>query len=387
MPRLLPAAVALLLLAPGVVADDLPATVEVQTTYSRGERVCANLSLATVTGKSPWLAMGVGGAVEYFNTPDERKGQLGFFASPWVWGTMLVLVALVAFKDTILTAFSQLKLPLDALAEVFHAAGGAFALVYLAAAAFGTTPEAPGAAAPPDPSAWDRFGHFVTWAMMAAVHAAVWVVFNTVEVAILLNPIPFVDTVLKAGRTVLVGVIAGAAAVHPVFGFVLALPVILACLLLVPFALRFTLAGWVFTADVFKRLFGVKPPPGAPVRAFAGLGFPGVPGGVYGTVRAGPAGPEFHYRRWFVLWRVRKLIPWERVAVAAGVLPRLAEVGTGRTWLRFPPRYRGMEQELALALGLGDVQRTNLRQSFGRWWQAVRERFAGRRRQPAEPRA
>lgn len=378
MSRVAFAVFALLLFAPLAVAEELPSP---RATYSTGERVCADSSIAAVTGKSPWLAMGVGGAVDYFHTPDEKKGEAGFFAQPWVWGTMLVLVGLVAFKDTVLTVFSQVKLPLDALAEAFHATGAVFALIYLGGAAFDTPPDAPA------PTAFDHIRHFVYWLLLAAVHLAVWVVFNTVEVAILLNPIPFVDTVLKGGRTLLLGAISGAAAVHPVFGFVLALPVILLCLLLVPFALRFAVAGWVFTADVFKRLFGVKPRPGTPVRAFASLGFPGVPVGVYGRVERGKSGPEFAYRRWFILWWVRVSLPWERVAVTAGVLPRVVETDTGATWLRFPPRYRGLEEDLALALGLGEVVRKPFRESLAKWWRRVRERLAGKPPQRAEPTA
>lgn len=376
MLRVLSVVFALLLITPAARADEPPPP---RATYSTGERVCAHFSLATLTGKSPWLAMGVGGAVEYANTPEEQKGRVGFFAQPWVWGSMLVLVAVVGFKDTVLTVFSQIKLPLDALAEAFHATGAVVALVFLAGAAFESPPDAP-----PE-TAFDHVRSFVFWLMLAAVHTAVWVVFNTVEVAILLNPIPIVDTLLKAARTLLVGVVSGAAAIHPVFGFVLALPVVLASLLLVPFALRFAVAGWVFTADVFVRMFGVKPKPGAPVRAFAGLGFPGVPVGVCGIVERGKAGPEFVYRRWFVLWRLRVALPWERVAVVAGVLPRVVETTTGATWLRFPPRYRGMEEDLAMALGLGEVVRKPFRESLGRWWRGVRERFTRRPAQPAEP--
>lgn len=385
---------ALLLLAPVVTADELPAQPAAKSTYSLGERVCADLSLATLTGKSPWLAMGVGGAVEYINTPDERKDQVGFFARPWVWGSMLVLVVLVAFKDTVLTVFSQLKLPLDALAEALHAAGAVFALVYLGSAAFGGDPDPQlqvlsdtdiTATAPSPTADFTLLGKVVLWVLMCGVHLTVWVVFNTVEVAILLNPIPFVDTVLKAGRTLLVGIISVAATIHPIFGFVLALPVIICCVLLFPFALRFAVAGWVFTADVLKRLFGVKPKPGAPVRAFVGLGFPGVPVGVYGTVDRGRTGPEFFYRRWFILWRVRVPLPWERVAVAAGVLPRVVETTTGATWLRFPPRYRGMEQDLVLAIGLGDVVRKPVGESVGKWWRRVRDRITRKRPVPAGP--
>jgi hypothetical protein len=382
--------IALLLFTPPVRADDTaPAQAEVKTTYGTGEKVCGKLSLAALVGKSPWLVMGVGGAVNYFGTPDEGKDTLGVFARPWAWGTMLVLVLLVAFKDTVLTVFSSLKLPLDALAQAFHALGAVFGVVYLGASAFGG-PAAPDpqlhaladTAAPATVA--EQAGSFVLWLLMCGVHFAVWVVFNTFEVAILFNPVPFVDTCLKAFRTAVIGVISGAAAIHPVFGFALALPVILVCLLLVPVSVRLGVVGVVFTADVFRRLFGHRPPPGAPVRAFATLGFKGVPVGTFGTVERGGGGLEFVYRRAFFLWRKRVPIPWQTVAVASGgVLPRLVELGEGgRTLLRFPPRYRKMEAELALALGLGDVVRKSVGDSFGRAVRRTWEWVRGKR--PAE---
>ncbi len=386
--------VALLVCAAGVRADVAPPPkAEVKSTYGTGEKVCGKLSLAALTGKSPWLVMGVGGAVEYLNTPDERKEKLGFFSQPWMWGPMLVLVLMVGFKDTILTVFSQLKMPLDALAQAMHALGAVFAVVYLGASAFGGDPASPqvqgllGDTPAPQPTFVQHAGNVLLWVLMCGVHAAVWVVFNSVEVAILLNPVPFVDTILKAFRTAVVGVISGAAAIHPVFGFVLALPVILLCLLMVPLALRLSVIGWVFTRDVFGRLFGVKPKPGAPVMAFTSLGIPGVPVGIYGTVERGPSGLEFVYRRWFILWRKRIPIPWERVAIASGgVVPRLIEVGgAGGTWLRFPPRYRKMEADLALALGLGDVHHKSVTASLGKLWRRMWQWIGGKK--PATPEA
>lgn len=387
MARVACAVFALLLFVPPARADvAVPSEAEVKTTYSSGEKVCSKLSLAALTGKSPWLVMGVGGAVSYFNTPDEQKEKLGLFAQPWAWGTMLVLVLLVGFKDTILTLFSSLKMPLDALAQAFHAVGGVFGIAYLGVSVFGGDPPAPEvqglvADSPAaSPTAIEHAGNFLLWLLMCGVHAAVWVVFNTVEVAILLNPIPFVDTCLKAFRTAVIGVIAGAAAIHPVLGFAAAAPVILLCVLLVPTAVRFAVVGTVYTADVFKRLFGVRPPPGAPVRVFAALGLKGVRLGTFGTLERGPNGLEFVYRRAFLLWKRRVPIAWERVAVASGgVLPRLIELGDkGRTLLRFPPRYRHMEADLALTLGLGDVVHKSVGKSLGKAWRRLTEWVGGK---------
>jgi hypothetical protein len=385
---------AVLVLCTPATAADRPTKKDVKAAYSAGDKVCSNLSLSALVGKSPWLVMAAGGATQYFTADPTDRDKLGLFANPWVWGTLAVLVLLVAFKDTILSAFSYLKMPLNALAEVFHTAGGAFGLLYLGTVAFGdptaTTDSATASlgsslfAVDPDPSAVEQVGNFGLWLCMCVVHAAVWVVFNTVEVVILISPFPFVDAALKTIRTAIIAVIAGAAQIHPVLGLVVAAPVILLSFLLVPIALRFAVVGYVFTRDTLKRWFGAVPNDADPVRGFASWHLPGTRLYAYGTVDRGPAGLEFVTRRLFFVWTKRVPIP-ANVAVTSGVLtPALVTTSDGKhsTVLRFPPRYNGHEAAVSQRLGLGEVLDGSLRSSLGAAWKQFTGWLAGKK--PAE---
>jgi hypothetical protein len=365
-------------------AKDAPTQKQAKSTLSAGEKVCDKLSLSALVGKSPWLVIGTGGAYQYLTANETEREKLGFFAQPWVWGTLLVLVLIVAFKDTILSAASYLKAPLNALAEMFHTAGGVVGVAYLGTVAFGDPNTGPDsstaslgatlfATEPAGALMAHQIGEFALWVCMCAVHVAVWIVFNTVEVVILLNPFPFLDTILKSGRTAVIGIIAGAAQIHPVLGFVAALPIILGSFLLVPLALRFTVVGYVFTADTLKRMFGAAPPTNGPVRAFASWSLPGTRLYTFGTVEPGTNGWEFVFRRFFFLWKKHVPIPTEGVAVSSGILtPSLVKGkpdGGHSTLLRFPPRYGGKEAELAQRLGLGEVVDGSLGHTLSAAWQ------------------
>ncbi len=297
-----------------------------------------------------------------------------------------MLVALVGFKDSILTVFSQLKAPLNALAQGLHAVGAVVGFAYLGANVFGgNAPNATASLEPlfaAEPTWLDHLGNGFLWILMALIHSAVWIVFNLVEVAVLLNPIPFVDTALKAARTALIGLIALATQIHPILGFVLVLPIIAICFASVPFALRFAILGTVFTWDTVRRWFGHKPYPGGAIRAFTSMGMPGVRLAVCGTVERGRTGLEFVYRRFFLLWKVRVPLPMEQLAVSKGLLaPRLVLVGgegKGAIWLRFAPRYQKSEADLAGWLGLGDVMPYRFGSTIGSAWRDLKQIWSRR---------
>ena len=59
------------------------------------------------------------------------KNQRGFFANPWVFGTLLFLAALIYSKDSLLTLMGPFKKPLDAVGELVHIAGGLVGVFYL----------------------------------------------------------------------------------------------------------------------------------------------------------------------------------------------------------------------------------------------------------------
>jgi len=350
---------AIVLMASSAAAGAEP-TAAVKKTYSRGEALCKNMSLSTLTGKSPWLAMGVGGAYEYFQASEAERANLGFFAQPAVWISILLLVLLVAFKDVVLSAFSYLKMPLDAIAEILHTTGWFVGLIYLGTAAFGADPPANetaslGFAAGPD-GGLGLAGDLLTWLLMAVVHTAVWIVFNTVEVLIILNPVPYVDTALKSIRTFMIAVLALAAQFHPFLGFAVALPVILLSFWFVRWAWRFLLLGWTFSYDTIRGWFRKSADLPLPVRAFASWSLKGVPLFACGTVERRGNTIDFIYRKWLFFRKVHAIDP-TGASVSSGVLsPLLAIGGNGvyLTLLRFPPRYVGHETQLASHFGLGD---------------------------------
>jgi hypothetical protein len=356
-------------------------------TYSAGEQVCQRLSLAALTGKSPWLVMGAGGAYEYATA---RAGQpVSFFGQPTVWGSILFLVVLVAFKDTVLTVFGPLKVPLDALAEVFHSAGGLLGVLYLGNVAFDGWPAwlpVPAFAAHGDlgllalavegPSWAEQLGQSLLWLVMGTIHVAVWIVFNSVEVVILLNPIPFVDTLLKGLRTSIIGAIALASEVHPVLGLLLALPIILGSFWLLPFALRFGYIGLIFTTDVLAGLIGWRGQPEPPLLAFAGLGCPGVRLYTPGRLERTAQGLTFTYRPWFLLGQTTLVIP-DTATLSTGIVSPVVRAAE-QTWLRLPPRCCGAEQRLAERLQLGPVTDGSLRSTLGQALRTFTGWFWGR---------
>jgi hypothetical protein len=331
-------------------------TKSARKTYSRGETICKNLSLSAIVGKSPWLVMGVGGAWEYINTPADERDKLSFFAQPWVWGSILSLVLIVVFKDTILSAASYLKAPLNALAELFHASGAVVGLVYLGSAALGLAaePTETAALAGIPVFAADSSSANITagllWLLMAVIHSAVWVVFNSVEVLIILNPFPFIDTALKAMRTAILGGVAVATQLHPIFGFALALPIILLSFWLSLICTRLLILGWVFSVDTLKNLLRVKSHLDDPLRAFSTWFLRGAPVLSFGKIVPTVSGWDFVFNRYVLFWKQRIPLPTQDASVWCGVLSPVYVVGQpglSVTLLRFPPRYNGHEGELS----------------------------------------
>jgi hypothetical protein len=388
--RLAIAFLAFLLLNLTTVHAAGPSKNEVRKVYQEGQsasKALDKLCTSSLTGKSPWLVMGAGGAIQYYKTPDAERDQLGYFAQPYIFGPILVLVLLVLCKDTLLTWASILKAPLNALAEFMHMAGGAFALLYLGelASEFGVKSAGQefvqldnGTISDASPtSTGSNVYATILFLMMSVVHIAVWIVFNSVEVAIILSPFPFVDMVLKSMRTALIALITGAAEIHPTLGFLFAAPIILLCILLIPTAIRFTILGWVYSRDGLMRLFRA-PDLSGPVRGFSSWNMPGVQLLSYGRIERTGTGWEFVYPRLFVGWSRRVPLPAENLAIGIGILnPSLfhEDGDAKKAWVRFSPKYTGRESELAQALGLTKIidgsLTTTIKQLGTRVWAAI----------------
>jgi len=368
MRALLAIFVVLITCLPAFAADDQ----KVKHTYSKGEKLCRSLSLSAILGKSPWLVMGVGGAYEYFTTVESERASLGFFSQPHAWITILVLVGLVMLKDTILSAFSYLKLPLDTLAELLHVSGWFVGLIFLGTSVFVTeAPLAETASLSSGLFAATPSGFTVEsvllWLVLAVIHTVVWIVFNTVEVMILLNPFPYVDTLLKSIRTGLIGLITLATQIHPVLGLIVVLPIILGCCWFLPFAWRFLVLGWVFSIETIRGWLGrraqVDP---ERLRCFSSWNLQGVPLYTYGTIHRVNNNLEFRHRRWGLFPRT-VVIDSPMAKVWSGVFGPLLAVdmaGVYLTLVRFPPSYTGCETQLSDALQTGDHRDGSMQGSF-----------------------
>jgi hypothetical protein len=362
------AALVLLALAPNAVAgDDAP-------TSSSPSTVLDRFGLAATTGQSPWLVMAGRGAYQYFTTPADQQHRLSVTAHPLFFGPLAVLLLLVAVKDSLLTFLGPVKVPLDVLGELFHVAGGAAGVAYLGDVAFGSPEAAQQAADAPQTVSW--LLPALTWVMASVVHLTVWVVFNSIEVTIILNPFPFVDTALKSFRTALVGLISGAAAIHPALGFLLALPVFLCCVFVLPVAMRLTRIGCVFCLDYLARWFGLS---GSAlpqqVAAFAWGRLPGVPLLAYGVIsRTAEGGLVFTVRRLGVLWRRAVPLPADCYVGIGTLTPLLLsdEGGSAYDLLLFPPRYGGKEPAVAQQLGIARVENVSLGASLRAVWRRKR---------------
>ena len=84
-------------------------------------------SISTITGVaiSPLLGTSAYGAVKYFRTAKEKRGNLPWFAQPWFWVPALVLVAACLVKDTAGTALpTAVKKPLDVAETVENKISG-----------------------------------------------------------------------------------------------------------------------------------------------------------------------------------------------------------------------------------------------------------------------
>src|SRR6185295_9650190 len=79
-----------------------------------GIEAAQTLSMITGVAISPLLGVGAVGAWKYFETPEDKRANLVWYAQPWFWVPALLLVGLVFLKDSLGTAArTVLKRPLD----------------------------------------------------------------------------------------------------------------------------------------------------------------------------------------------------------------------------------------------------------------------------------
>jgi hypothetical protein len=223
-------------------------------------------------------------------------------------------------------------------------------------------------------------------ALALLVYATVFVAFHAIQVLIALSPSALLDLVLRTFRLGVLALAGMASSIHPYVGALFGLFVLAVAALLARWAFRLLVFGSVFGRDVLRPRVTDRD---ARPRAFASSGLAGAPLRAYGWLEPAPEGGEwrFRWRPWLVLpARSAPLGPGASLVVVRGALsPRAVRTGPLRetTLVRFPPRFRGREEELAGRLGAAAVADGRIVRGLRASWRWLREWVTGA--EPGEP--
>lgn len=352
---------------------------EAPTKAPPGVEAAHALSLITGVAISPLLGVGAVGAYHYWKAPPEQRSRLPWYAQPWFFIPALLLVGLVAAKDTVGTAApGVLKKPFDVAETIENKISGlvvAGAFIPLVISIF---PEAPGTEvanlsaagfAIIDPGALAN-ALLVPFAIIA--FAVVWLAGHSINVLILMSPFSTVDAALKVSRLAILGLVTGTAFVNPYVGAVFALMVMVVAWLIAGWSFRLMIFGMNFTWDFVtfrkhrfqpgsesNRMFTARAIEGAPIRTCGKL-----------TYRK-PDSIWFEYRPLLILPRRRFALPPGKYVVERGfVFPEICSVTEDKLLPTFllPPCYCGHEEALARAYSFPEVRDTVLLKGCKKVW-------------------
>jgi len=338
-----------------------------------GERIAEALAVTTGVPISPLVGVCGLGAYRWWSTPPSLRWSLPWYERPAFWLSGFALALLFAINTTIGAALPGLKKPMDLVEHFENLASALLAspIVLLevwrlvgrvvpAGEAMGALPlvNAGVAALAGVPAALSPLAAVGAMAIALVAFVLVFLACHTIQVLILLSPSTLLDLVLRLFRLGLLGVAGAAAAVDPWIGALFGALLLVSALLVAGWSFRWTVFGSVFAADLLGGRSGAVDS-ARPVPAFAARGLDGVAPRTYGRVE--PAGDgvwRFRWRPWIVLPARALPLPAELAVRRSFLAPTLFRIGGVRepTLLRFPPRYRGHEEELRIRLGAREVR-------------------------------
>lgn len=305
---------------------------------------------------APIVGIAAAGTLGYYRLPPERRSGAFLLYRPAVWITMWLLTGVLLFKDFVLTFFGALKTPLDAVALIADGAAAVLGLGFLLPVLLGH-----------NPTGGDLRLIAADIAMSAAMvffYLTVWTTFSAVNVLIMLNPLPLVDSALRTVQYGIVTFLFAVALFSPGLGLLAASPVLVFSVWAARRSLRFTRMGLTFAFDTLGRRWRyTRLSPEMGVLAFPTRGVRGMKANRAGRLFRAPDGSlQFRYRRGVV--GPTRAVPVTGIQtgpcrVGKGLLAPciVGEVGESRAAVlfRLPPRYRGHEAGLAPLLGLPQV--------------------------------
>lgn len=356
---------------------------------SPGSGVAGAVSTVTGMAISPLLGTGAYGAYQYFTTKDEEaRAKLPWYAQWSFFGPALLLVGLVAAKDSLGAVVPPgWKKPLDVLETIENKASGLVAAgavvpFTMAAVSKMIVADVTPVADPATPGlAMLHFGaidfswllNILTVPFGIAVFAVVWMASHAINVLILLSPWGAIDAALKGARTALLGLITLTATINPWVSAALSIVVIIVAWLVAGWSFRLMIFGSAFSWDFFtlrRCRFKVAPNDN---KLFTGGNLPEVPVRTYGRLHKTETGLTFTFKPWLVLPAKTVNVSAERLVVGRGLFLSTMIHAENETYFLLPPRYRGHEEELTSTYGLGPVRPAGLRKA----WSAMRELFGG----------
>lgn len=369
-----------------------------------GVALAEGVSEITGVAISPLLGMSAIGAWKYYDTAPELRDRLPWYCHPYAWGTGLALIGLCFLKDFLGAATPALvKKPLD-FAELFEdkvsALVASTAFVPLVALAMShierIQPQAmdglaaSGMAMMPMATVMDGILHtpWLTVPLSIFAFSVVWLSSHAINVLIALSPFGIVDASLKLTKLALLGVVTGSAALIPYSP----IPALVVCSVLI--LIGILLAGWSFRLTLFGTLMGrdfllnkraVREDVTSGVRGFLARRTSGVPVRTFGHFRQeGEEAAHFTYRPWLVLPERRVVLASSSMVLCRGLLhPSVAHVTDPDVRLRnaviLLPRYRRLEEVIAVRFGCKEVVDSPLMRGFKavRGW--LRSTFAPER--------
>lgn len=329
------------------------------------------------TGISPMFVLSVVSPTVYFLSEPDQRSELIFLYQPWFFIPVILVTLMVAFKDTVLSFASYLKMPLDILGILFNVIGFflGFRLIYhFLDIQIGSEAGVGGSIL--------AIGILI---LMFAFYTSIWVLSNVFEVLILINPFPMIDTILRVGRIGILLVMYAACWIHPALGGLIALPILILSLITFERSLRTTLLGFRLVWDValFRK---EKIAPGqSKFTVFSSVGG-ALPWMTLGKVVQTDQGLAFHYRRFSIGPTHCIELPSGPYAIGQGSLfpGLLKETKSGSQLIvRFPASFRGQEEVLAERFGTDDVHDFRLSTMALTVWKNVWQFFVGRRKEEA----
>lgn len=377
-------------------------SVDERSQFTAGEEIARTITLTTGVPISPMLGVSALGAWRWWQTPAAARAELPWYTRPWFWGSGLFLVFLFAANTTIGAAVPGLKKPMDfveehenklsavvaspiVLLEVKRLLGLGFPALARAGEAVGSPLAGSGLAfaATTEPLA-GAAGFFVDLGLgilYLACFFVVFIAFHAIQVMIALSPSALLDMMLRTFRLSLLGLLGLSSWVHPYLGAALGFFILFIAWLIAGWSFRLTVYGSVLSWDFLTGSDGSADPAHDPLRAFSQRGLPGVKARSYGRLESNGAGAWFfRYRPWLVLPQRSVPLPAGGTAVLKGaVSPLLVRQGALRaqTLMRFPPRFRTREVELAARLGAGEVLEGRIVRGFRAAWQWLKELVLG----------